>query len=140
MSIQEIQNEIIEEFAFLEDWMDKYEHIIALGKSLPSIDEKHKTKDNLISGCQSQVWLHAEMKEGKLFFTAASDAILTKGVISLLLRVFSGQTATTILSTEVDFIDKIGLKENLSPTRANGLVSMIKQIKMYALAFKMKGE
>ena len=140
MNIQEIQDEIIEEFAFLEDWMDKYEHIIALGKSLPSIDEKHKTKDNLISGCQSQVWLHAEMKEGKLFFTAASDAILTKGVISLLLRVFSGQTAATILSTEVDFIDKIGLKENLSPTRANGLVSMIKQIKMYALAFKMKGE
>ena len=139
MTIQDIQNEIIEEFEFLEDWMDKYEHIIALGKSLPLIDEKHKTKDNLISGCQSQVWLYAEKKANKLYFTADSDAILTKGVVALLLRVFSGQTADTILSTELDFIDKIGLKENLSPTRANGLVSMIKQIKMYALAFKMKG-
>lgn len=146
MTIQQIQNEIIEEFEFLDDWMDKYEHIIALGKSLPLIDEKHKTKDNLISGCQSQVWLHAEKKEAEtldtkplLYFTADSDAILTKGVVALLLRVFSGQTAETILATELDFIDKIGLKENLSPTRANGLVSMIKQIKMYALAFQMKG-
>lgn len=150
MTIQEIQNEIIEEFEFLDDWMDKYEHIIALGKSLPLIDEKHKIKDNLISGCQSQVWLHAEKKvkaENKealqatplLYFTADSDAILTKGVVALLLRVFSGQTPEAILATELDFIDKIGLKENLSPTRANGLISMIKQIKMYALAFQMKG-
>ncbi|HIP48906.1 MAG TPA: SufE family protein [Lutibacter sp.] len=139
MTIQDIQNEIIEEFEFLEDWMDKYEHIIALGKSLPLIDEKHKTKDNLISGCQSQVWLYAEKKKDKLYFTADSDAILTKGVVALLLRVFSNQTPDTILTTELDFINKIGLKENLSPTRANGLVSMIKQIKMYALAFKMKG-
>jgi len=139
MTIKDIQDDIIEEFEFLEDWMDKYEHIIALGKSLPLIDKKNKIKDNLISGCQSQVWLYAEKKEDKLYFTADSDAILTKGVVALLLRVFSGQTAETILSTELDFIDKIGLKENLSPTRANGLVSMIKQIKMYALAFKMKG-
>lgn len=138
MTVQDIQNEIIEEFEFLEDWMDKYEHIIALGKTLPLIDEKHKKKENLISGCQSQVWLHAEEKAGKLYFTADSDAIITKGVVALLLRIFSGQTAETILNTELNFIDKIGLKENLSPTRANGLVSMIKQIKMYALAFQMK--
>lgn len=138
MTIQDIQNEIIEEFEFLEDWMDKYEHLISLGKSLPLIDDKFKTKDNLISGCQSQVWLHAEKKENLLYFTADSDAILTKGVVALLLRVFSGQTADKILSTELDFIEKIGLKENLSPTRSNGLVSMIKQIKMYALAYKMK--
>jgi len=139
MNIKEIQAEIIEEFEFFDDWMERYEHIIALGKSLPIIDEKHKTKDNLISGCQSQVWLHAEKKEDKLLFTADSDAILTKGVVALLLRVFSNQTADTILATNLDFIDKIGLKENLSPTRANGLVSMIKQINMYALAFKLKG-
>ena len=138
MTIQDIQTEIIDEFEFLEDWMERYEHLIALGKSLPLIDEKHKTKDDLISGCQSQVWLHAEKDNDKLVFTADSDAILTKGVIALLLRVFSNQTPEDILNTKLDFIDKIGLKENLSPTRANGLVSMIKQIKLYALAFQMK--
>lgn len=138
MTIQEIQAEIIDEFDFLEDWMERYEHIIALGKSLPLIDDKYKTDDNTIKGCQSQVWLHAEKKNDKIIFTADSDAILTKGVIALLLRVYSDQTAETILHTDLDFIDKIGLKENLSPTRANGLVAMIKQIKLYALAFQGK--
>jgi len=138
MTIQDIQAEIIDEFEFLEDWMTRYEHIIALGKSLPLIDEKYKTADNIIKGCQSQVWLHAEKEEGKIIFTADSDAILTKGVVALLLRVYSEQTSETILNTKLDFIAKIGLKENLSPTRANGLVSMIKQIKLYALAFQGK--
>ena len=138
MTIQDIQAEIIEEFDFLEDWMERYEHIIALGKSLPLIDEKHKSEENLIKGCQSQVWLFAEKTADRIIFTADSDAILTKGVVALLLRVFSNQTSDTILNTELDFIDKIGLKENLSPTRANGLVSMIKQIKLYALAFQGK--
>jgi cysteine desulfuration protein SufE len=138
MNIQEVQTEIIEEFQFFEDWMQRYEYLIELGKSLPIINDKNKTQDNLISGCQSQVWLFAEKKDDKLLFTADSDAILTKGVVALLLRVYSGQTPDTILNTELDFIDKIGLKENLSPTRANGLVSMIKQIKLYALAFKTK--
>ncbi len=138
MTIQDIQAEIIDEFEFLEDWMERYEYLIELGKSLPIIDEKEKTKDNLISGCQSQVWLYAEKVDDKIVFTADSDAILTKGVVALLLRVFSNQTPKEILDTKLDFIDKIGLKENLSPTRANGLVSMIKQIKLYALAFQMK--
>lgn len=138
MTIQDIQAEIIDEFEFLEDWMERYEHIIALGKSLPLIDEKHKIQKNIIKGCQSQVWLYAEKKEDKIIFTADSDAILTKGVVALLLRVFSNQTSDTILNTKFDFIDKIGLKENLSPTRANGLVAMIKQIKLYALAFEAK--
>ena len=138
MSILDIQADIIEEFEFLEEWMERYEHIIALGKSLPLIDEIHKTEDNIIKGCQSQVWLHAEKKKDKIIFTADSDAILTKGVVALLLRVYSNQTSEDILKTNLDFIDKIGLKENLSPTRANGLVSMIKQIKLYALAFQVK--
>lgn len=136
MNIKEIQEEIIDEFEFLDDWTDKYEHLIALGKSVPLIDEQHKTEDNLIKGCQSQVWLHAEKKDGNIYYSADSDAILTKGVVSLLLRVFSGQTPQDILQTDTDFIDKIGLKEHLSPTRANGLLSMIKQIKLYALALQ----
>jgi len=135
MKIQDIQEEIIEEFEFFEDWMERYEHIIALGKSLPLIDEQDKTKENLISGCQSQVWLYAKKNDDKIIFTADSDAILTKGVIALLLRVLSNQTPKAILDANLNFIDTIGLKENLSPTRANGLVSMIKQIKLYALAF-----
>lgn len=138
MTIQDIQAEIVEEFAFFEDWMERYEHIISLGKSLPLIDEKYKTADNIIKGCQSQVWLHAEKKEGRILFTADSDAIITKGIVALLLRVFSNQTAKNILETNLDFVDKIGLKENLSPTRANGLVAMIKQIKLYALALQDK--
>ncbi len=135
MQIQDIQQEIIDEFEFLEDWMQKYEHLIELGKNLPIIDEAHKTEDNLISGCQSKVWIYAEKQDDKLIYTADSDAILTKGVVALLLRVFSNQSAQAILETNTDFIDQIGLKEHLSPTRANGLLSMVKQIKLYALAF-----
>ncbi len=138
MNIEKTQEEIIEEFAFFEDWMQRYEYIIELGKSLPIIDEKNKTDDNVISGCQSKVWIHAEKKEDNIVFTADSDAILTKGIISLLLRVFSNHTSEEILHSELNFIDEIGLKEHLSPTRANGLLAMIKQIKLYALAFQMK--
>jgi len=138
MSIQEIQNEIVDEFAVFDDWMQRYEYIIELGKSLPLIDEKYKTDDNLIKGCQSKVWVHGEEKDGKIVFTSDSDAILTKGIIAILVRVFSNQKAEAILEANTDFIDEIGLKEHLSPTRANGLVSMIKQIKMYALAFQSK--
>jgi cysteine desulfuration protein SufE len=136
MTIIKIQQEIVEEFEFFDDWMQKYEHLIALGKSLPIIDSTHQTDENLISGCQSKVWLYAEKNQDKIVYTANSDAILTKGVVALLLRVFSNQTADEILKADTDFIDQIGLKEHLSPTRANGLVSMIKQIKLYALAFQ----
>jgi cysteine desulfuration protein SufE len=140
MSIQEIQNEIVDEFSMFDDWMQRYEYIIDLGKALPLIDEVYKTEDNIIKGCQSKVWVHAEEKDGKIVFTADSDAILTKGIIAILIRAFSNQKATDILEANTDFIDQIGLKEHLSPTRANGLVSMIKQIKMYALAFSSKGK
>ena len=136
MSIQEIQQEIIEEFAMFEDWMQRYEHMIDLGKSLPLIAEEFKTEDNIIKGCQSKVWVHAELRNDQLEFTADSDAIITKGIIAILIRVFSNQHPKDILDAETDFIDQIGLKEHLSPTRANGLVSMIKQIKMYAIAFR----
>ena len=135
-SIQEIQEEIIDDFAMFDDWMEKYEYLIELGKSLPIIDQKYKTDDNLIKGCQSKVWLHAQKKADKIIYTADSDAIITKGIIALLLRVFSNQKPTDILNIKTDFIDKIGLKEHLSPTRANGLVSMIKKIKLYALALQ----
>ncbi|PID95369.1 MAG: Fe-S metabolism protein SufE [Bacteroidetes bacterium] len=138
MSIKEIAQEIVEEFAFFEDWMERYEHIIELGKSLPKIDESHKIDANLISGCQSKVWLHSEVKEDTIVFTADSDAILTKGIVALLLRVFNRQKPEDILKYEVDFIDEIGLKEHLSPTRANGLLSMVKQIKLEALAHQTK--
>mgnify|MGYP001627179673 CR=1 FL=1 len=138
MSIPEIENEIVDEFSLFEDWMQRYEYIIELGKSLPLIEDKYKTEDNIIKGCQSKVWLHGEEHEGKIVFTADSDAILTKGIIALLIRVFSNQKAADILKANTDFIDEIGLKEHLSPTRANGLISMIKQIKMYALAFEAK--
>jgi cysteine desulfuration protein SufE len=121
-----------------DDWMQRYEYIIELGKSLPLIDEKYKTEDNIIKGCQSKVWLHGEQKDDKIVFTADSDAILTKGIIAILIRAFSNQKPAAILEANTDFIDEIGLKEHLSPTRANGLVSMIKQIKMYALAFEAK--
>ncbi len=140
MTTQEIQNEIIEEFSIFDDWMDKYEYLIEIGKSLEAYDEKSKTKSNLIQGCQSRVWLDAEYKNGSIIFSADSDAIITKGIIALLIRVFSGKTADEILSTDLFFIDKIGLRENLSPTRANGLVSMIQKIKAYATAFKVKYE
>ena len=138
MTITEIQEEIIEEFALFDDWMERYEYIIDLGKSLPLIDSKYKIDENLIRGCQSKVWLHSELKDNQLIFTADSDAILTKGIVALLLRVFSYQTASVILKADTSFIDKIGLKEHLSLTRANGLVSMIKQIKIYAIALQAK--
>jgi cysteine desulfuration protein SufE len=135
-TIVEREAEIIEEFALFDDWMDKYEHIISLGKELPLIDESLKSDDLLIKGCQSRVWLHAKLVDGRVVFTADSDAIITKGVISLLIRVLSGQTPQAIIDTELSFVERIGLKEHLSPTRSNGLVSMIKQMKLYALAFK----
>ena len=138
MTIQEIQNEIVDEFSMFDDWMQRYEYIIDLGKGLPIIDEQYKTEDNIIKGCQSKVWVHAEQNGDKVIFTADSDAILTKGIIAILIRAFSNQKAADILEANTDFIDEIGLKEHLSPTRANGLVSMIKKIKMYALAFQAK--
>ncbi|MBP1222009.1 SufE family protein [Flavobacterium sp. 1355] len=138
MTIKEIQNEIIDEFSMFDDWMQRYEYIIELGKSLPLINEEYKTDENLIKGCQSKVWLHGEEKEDKIVFTADSDAILTKGIIAILIRAFSNQKAADIINADTDFIDEIGLKEHLSATRANGLVSMIKNIKMYALAFNAK--
>ncbi|MCQ2285625.1 MAG: SufE family protein [Bacteroidales bacterium] len=140
MSIEELEQQIISEFELFEDWMDKYNYIIELGKELPLIDEQYKTDQYLISGCQSQVWLHADFVDGKIVFTADSDAIITKGIINLLIRVLSNQTPDSIINAKLDYIDKIGLKEHLSPTRSNGLLSMIKQIKMYAVAFQIKGE
>lgn len=135
MSIQDIENEIVEEFEiFGDDWEGKYEHLIELGKSLPVIDEKYKTENRIIKGCQSKVWLHSELKDGKIIYTADSDAIITKGMVALMIRVLSNQKPDDIVNAELNFISKIGLKEHLSPTRANGLVSMIKQMKMDALA------
>lgn len=140
MTIQEIQEEIKDEFSMFDDenWDERYQYVIDLGKTLPLINEQYKTEDNIIKGCQSKVWLHGEQNDGKIFFTADSDAILTKGIIAILIRTFSNQKASDILEADTKFIDDIGLKEHLSPTRANGLVSMIKQIKMYALAFNAK--
>ncbi|MDN3675530.1 SufE family protein [Flavobacterium branchiarum] len=140
MTIKEIQNEIVEEFSMFDDWMQRYEYIIELGKNLPLIKEEYKTEENLIKGCQSKVWLQGEQNGDKIVFTADSDAILTKGIIAILIRAFSNQKAEDILKADVDFIDEIGLKEHLSATRANGLVSMIKNIKMYALAFDTKNK
>lgn len=138
MTIRAIQNDIIDEFSMFDDWMQRYEYIIELGKNLPLIKEEFKTEENIIKGCQSKVWLQGEQKEDSVVFTADSDAILTKGIIAILIRVFSNQKPADILEADMDFIDAIGLKEHLSPTRANGLVSMIKNIKMYALAFHSK--
>ena len=135
MKIKEIQEEIVDEFSMFDDWMERYEYIIELGEKLPLIKEEFKTDNNLIKGCQSKVWLQGEQNDDKIVFTADSDAILTKGIIAILIRTFSNQSAADILDADMDFIDQIGLKEHLSPTRANGLVSMIKNIKMYALAF-----
>jgi cysteine desulfuration protein SufE len=135
-SIKDIQQVIIDEFDMFDEWMEKYEHIIDLGKSLPLIEDAHKTEDNLIKGCQSRVWLHANKQEDKVVYTADSDAIMTKGIIALLVRTFSGQKAQDIVEADTNFINQIGLKEQLSPTRANGLVSMVKQMKLYALAFQ----
>ncbi|MFQ3333272.1 MAG: cysteine desulfuration protein SufE [Thalassomonas sp.] len=135
-TIKEIQTEIIEEFEMFDDWMQKYEYLIDLGKELAPIEEQYKTEDNLIKGCQSRVWLHAQQQDGKINYTADSDAIMTKGIIAILIRVLSGQKAEEIVSADLSFIDTIGLKEQLSATRANGLVSMIKKIKLYALALE----
>jgi len=136
MTITEIQRDIIEEFALFEDWMERYEYMIELGKSLPLIDDAYKTDENLIKGCQSKVWVHASLEEDKVVFKADSDAIITKGIIAILIRVFSNQSPQAIIEADTSFIDEIGLKEHLSPTRANGLVSMIKQLKMYAIAYQ----
>jgi cysteine desulfuration protein SufE len=136
MTIKEIQDEIVEEFNLFEDWMQRYEYMIELGKSLPLIAPEFKTDDNIIKGCQSKVWVHAELKNNQLIFSADSDAIITKGIIAILIRAFSNQHPKDILDADTNFIDQIGLKEHLSPTRANGLVSMIKQIKLYAIAFQ----
>ena len=138
MTIKEIQEEIIDEFSMFDDWMERYEYIIELGKSLPIINDAYKLDENLIKGCQSKVWLFSELENDTVKYTADSDAILTKGIAALLLRVYSGQKPADILTAETKFIDEIGLKEHLSPTRANGLVSMVKQIKMYAIAQQTK--
>ncbi len=136
MTIQEIQTEIIDEFSMFDDWDERFQYVIDLGKTLPLIDNKYKTDENTIKGCQSKVWLQGENTQNKVVFTADSDAIITKGIIAILIRVFSNQKPADIIAANTEFIDKIGLKEQLSPTRANGLVSMIKQIKLYALAFE----
>lgn len=138
MTIDEKQDEIIDEFSGIDDWMDRYGYIIDLGNSLPAIDEKYKTPEHLIEGCQSRVWLNADYKDGKVHFTADSDAIIVKGIISLLISVLSDHTPDEILSSDLRFIDEIGLSEHLSPTRSNGLLAMVKQMRMYALAFKSK--
>ncbi|SOC79135.1 cysteine desulfuration protein SufE [Salinimicrobium sediminis] len=135
-NIKEIQNEIVDEFEMFDDWMQRYEHMIELGKSLPLIEDKYKIEDNLIKGCQSKVWVHAELQGDRLIFTADSDAIITKGIIAILIRAYSNQHPKDIIDADTAFIDEIGLKEHLSPTRANGLVSMIKQLKMYAVAYQ----
>jgi len=136
MEIEDIQNEIIDEFSMFEDWEERYQYMIDLGKDLPLIDAQYKTDDNLISGCQSKVWVHADLVDNKIVFTADSDAIITKGIIAILIRAFSNQAPKDIIDANTAFIDDIGLKHHLSPTRANGLVSMIKQLKMYAIAYQ----
>lgn len=138
MSIEEKEKEVIEEFSFFEDWMDKYEHLIELGKDLPLIDPKFKTAEHLIKGCQSQVWMNADFDGTKISFTADSDAIITKGIIGLLINVLSNQTPEDILRSKLNFINEIGLQDHLSPTRANGLLGMVKQIKTYALVYSKK--
>lgn len=138
MTINELQDNVIEEFADFDDWMDKYALLIDLGNSLPPLEEKYKTESNLIEGCQSRVWLQADYVDGKIFFKGESDAVIVKGIVSLLISILSGHTPQEILDTDLYFIEKIGLKEHLSPTRSNGLVAMVKQMRMYALAFRTK--
>lgn len=138
MTLNELQDQIVEDFSIFEDWMDKYQQLIELGKDLPPIDEKKRTESYLIKGCQSKVWLNGELIDGKIYFTADSDAIITKGIVALLIKVLSGRTPKEIIDADLYFIDKIGLKENLSPTRSNGLVSMVKQMRIYALAYQSK--
>ncbi|MEM7084790.1 MAG: SufE family protein [Bacteroidota bacterium] len=136
MTIDHIQEELVDEFALFDDWMDKYQHLIDLGKSLPLIDETLKTDDKIIKGCQSKVWLDAQFDNNMVIFTADSDAIITKGIVAVLIRAYSNQTPEAIINADTSFIDEIGLKDHLSPTRANGLVAMIKQMKLYALAYQ----
>ena len=138
MTINEAQDEIIGEFSVFDEWLDKYEYLIELSGSLPAIGEEHRNEQFLIRGCQSRVWVDAELRDGKIYFTADSDAIITKGIIALLSRVLSGRTPQEIVDSDLYFIDRIGLRENLSPTRANGLLAMIKQMKLYALAYQNK--
>jgi len=138
MTIEDIQNEIVEEFSVFDDWMDKYNYLIELGRDLDELDEKFREKDYLIEGCQSKVWLHPELKDGKVFFRADSDAIITKGIVALLIKVVSGRSPEEIMNAELYFIDHIGLKQNLSPTRSNGLLAMVKQMKLYAIAYNAK--
>lgn len=138
MTINKAQDEVIEEFSDFTDWMDKYQLLIDLGNEQKPLDDKYKTESNLIDGCQSRVWLQADYEDGKIYFTAESDALIVKGIIALLIRVLSGHTPQEILDTDLYFIDRIGLKDHLSPTRSNGLLAMVKQIRMYALAFKVK--
>jgi cysteine desulfuration protein SufE len=140
MTISEIQNNIIEEFSLFDDWMDKYNLLIDLGKELPVIDPRFKIKDFLIEGCQSKVWLHPEYDGKRITFTADSDAIITRGIVALLIKVLSDRTPDEIIATDLYFIDKIGLKQNLSPTRSNGLLSMVRQMKLYAIAFNAKNK
>jgi cysteine desulfuration protein SufE len=140
MTIPELQEQVVSEFSLFDDWMDKYNYLIEMGRSIPIIDESYKTDQYVITGCQSKVWLHAETRDGKIFFSADSDAIITKGIVNLLIRMLSGHTPDEILNADMDFIDKVGLREHLSPTRSNGLTSMVKQMKLYALAFKTKSE
>lgn len=140
MTINEAQDEVIEEFSDFTDWMDKYQLLIDLGNEQKPLDDKYKTESNLIDGCQSRVWLQADYKDGKIYFTAESDALIVKGIIALLIRVLSGHTPQEILDADLYFIERIGLKDHLSPTRSNGLLAMVKQIRMYALAFKVKSE
>ncbi len=138
-TINEIQDEVIAEFADLEDWMDKYQLLIDIGNEQPPLDVRYKTEQNLIDGCQSRVWLQADQVDGKVLFQAESDAVIVKGIIALLIRIVSGHTPDEIINSELYFIERIGLKEHLSPTRSNGLLAMVKQMRMYALAFKVKG-
>ena len=138
MTINELQNNVIEEFADFDDWMDKYALLIDLGNSLPPLEEKYKTESNLIEGCQSRVWLQADYVDGKILFKGESDAVIVKGIVSLLISILSDHTPQEILDADLYFIEKIGLKEHLSPTRSNGLVAMVKQMRMYALAFRNK--
>jgi len=138
ITVNQVQDSIVDEFSVFDDWMDKYNLLIDMGKDIPAIDPKFKTRDFLIEGCQSKVWLHPEFRGKKIYFTADSDAIITKGIVGLLIRVFSGRTPDEIISAELYFIDKIGLRQNLSPTRSNGLLSMVRQIKLYAMAYKAK--
>ena len=138
MTINQLQDAVIEEFSDIDDWMDKYQLLIDLGNELDTLDEQYKNNQNLIDGCQSRVWIQCDYKDGKLYFTADSDALIVKGIIALLIQVISGHTPTEILDAELYFIDRIGLKDHLSPTRSNGLLAMIKQIRAYALAYKAK--